>query len=126
MRYSAATCGPNDFKDDGFTLRQVHYDPLRHTKLFIVMTMYNKDEELFYRTMHGVIKNIAHLCKRDKGKTRGKEGWKKVVVCIVSDGRLKINSRTLSVVAAMDAYQDGIAKARSLAIFLINANIMLQ
>ncbi|KAG1844434.1 chitin synthase [Suillus tomentosus] len=110
MRYSAATCDPNDFKNSGFTLRQVHYDPPRRTELFIVMTMYNEDEELFCRSMHGVIKNIAHLCKRDRSKTWGKEGWKKVVVCIVSDGRSKINSRTLSVIAAMGAYQDGIAK----------------
>ncbi|GJF00218.1 glycosyltransferase family 2 protein [Phanerochaete sordida] len=110
MRYSAATCDPNDFKDSGFTLRQVHYDPPRRTELFIVMTMYNEDEELFCRTMHGVMKNVAHLCKRDRSKTWGKEGWKKVVVCIVSDGRQKINSRTLSVIATMGAYQDGIAK----------------
>lgn len=114
MRYSAATCDPNDFKNSGFTLRQVHYDPPRRTELFIVMTMYNEDEELFCRSMHGVIKNIAHLCKRDRSKTWGKEGWKKVVVCIVSDGRSKINSRTLSVIAAMGAYQDGIAKVRSI------------
>lgn len=33
-----------------------------------------------------------------------------MVVCIVSDGRQKINSRTLSVLAAMGCYQDGIAK----------------
>ena len=112
MRYSAATCDPNDFKDEGFTLRQVHYDPPRKTELFIVMTMYNEDEELFCRTMHGVMKNVAHLCKRDRSKTWGKEGWKKVVVCIVSDGRQKINSRTLSVIAAMGAYQDGVAKVR--------------
>ncbi|KAI0793146.1 glycosyltransferase family 2 protein [Irpex lacteus] len=110
MRYTAATCDPSDFKNDGFTLRQVLYDPPRRTELFIVMTMYNEDEELFTRTMHGVMKNIAHLCKRDRSKTWGKEGWKKVVVCIVSDGRLKINSRTLSVIAAMGAYQDGVAK----------------
>jgi chitin synthase len=110
MRYSAATCDPNDFKESGFTLRQVLYDPPRRTELFIVMTMYNEDEELFARTMHGVMKNIAHLCKRDRSKTWGKDGWKKVVVCIVSDGRQKINSRTLSVIATMGAYQDGVAK----------------
>ncbi|TFY80015.1 hypothetical protein EWM64_g4002 [Hericium alpestre] len=110
MRYSAATCDPNDFKDAGFTLRQVHYDPPRRTELFIVMTMYNEDDGLFTRTFHGVMKNIVHLCKRDRSKTWGKEGWKKVVVCIVSDGRQKINSRTLSVIAAVGAYQDGIAK----------------
>ncbi|KAJ3575497.1 hypothetical protein NP233_g1057 [Leucocoprinus birnbaumii] len=110
MRYSAATCDPNDFQKDGFTLRQLLYDPPRKTELFIVMTMYNEDEELFTRTFHGVVKNLAHLCKRDRSKTWGKDGWKKVVVCIVSDGRVKINSRTLSVIAAMGAYQEGIAK----------------
>ncbi|KAI0051502.1 glycosyltransferase family 2 protein [Auriscalpium vulgare] len=110
MRYSAATGDPNEFKDNGFTLRQVHYDPPRRTELFIVMTMYNEDDGLFTRTMHGVMKNIVHLCKRDRSKTWGRDGWKKVVVCIVSDGRQKINARTLSVIAAMGAYQEGIAK----------------
>ena len=113
MRYSAATCDPNDFKADGFTLRQVLYDPPRRTELFIVMTMYNEDEELFCRTMHGVMKNVAHLCKRERSKTWGKEGWKKVVVCIVSDGRLKVSARTLSVLAAMGVYQEDVAKVRS-------------
>ncbi|KAF8259401.1 chitin synthase-domain-containing protein [Lactarius quietus] len=102
MRYSAATGDPNDFKDNGFTLRQVHYDPPRRTELFIVMTMYNEDDTLFARTMHGVMKNIAYLYL-------GKDGWKKVVICIVSDGRQKINSRTLSAIAAIGVYQDGIA-----------------
>ncbi|KAH8979068.1 glycosyltransferase family 2 protein [Lactarius akahatsu] len=102
MLYSAATGDPND---NGFTLRQVHYDPPRRAKFFIVMTMYNEDDTLFARTMHGVMKNIAYLCKRDRSKTWGKEGWKKVVVCIVSDGRQKVNSRTLS---AIGAYQGSI------------------
>ncbi|TDL18313.1 glycosyltransferase family 2 protein [Rickenella mellea] len=110
MRYSAATCDPSDFGSSGFTLRQVHYDPPRRTELFIVMTMYNEDESLFCRTMHGVMKNIAHLVSRDRSKTWGKDGWKKVVVCVVSDGRAKINSRTLSCLAAVGVYQDGVAK----------------
>jgi chitin synthase len=109
IRCSAATGDPNDFKDNGFTLRQVHYDPPRRTELFIVVTMYNEDDSLFTRTMHGVMKNIAYLCKRDRSKTWGKDAWKKVVVCIVSDGRQEINSRTLSVMATIGAYQDGIA-----------------
>ena len=33
-----------------------------------------------------------------------------VVVCIVSDGRLKINPRTRSVLAALGVYQEGVAK----------------
>lgn len=49
LRYTGATCDPNDFMEEGFTLRQVLYDPPRRTELFIVMTMYNEDEELFCR-----------------------------------------------------------------------------
>ncbi|KAH8916804.1 glycosyltransferase family 2 protein [Atractiella rhizophila] len=110
MRYTAATCDPDDFESEKYSLRQVLYDPPRRTELFIVMTMYNEDEELFTRTMHGVIKNIQHLCTRERSKTWGSDGWKKVVVCIVSDGRSKINSRTLSVLAGMGVYQEGVAK----------------
>ena len=50
------------------------------------------------------------MITRTRSKTWGKDGWKKVVVVIVSDGRMKINSRTLSVIAAMGIYQDGVAK----------------
>ena len=39
MRYTAATCDPNDFKDERYTLRQLLYP--RRTELFIVVTLYN-------------------------------------------------------------------------------------
>lgn len=48
-------------------------------------------------SIYRVIKNIAHLCGRSRSNTWGPEGWKKVVVCIVSDGRSKVNKRTLQV-----------------------------
>lgn len=57
-----------------------------------------------------MIKNIAHLCSRGRSKTWGSEGWKKVVVCVVSDGRNKVNKRTLQVLNLMGCYQEGIAK----------------
>ena len=41
MRYTAATCDPDDFKDERYTLRQVLFDPPRRTELFICLTMYN-------------------------------------------------------------------------------------
>ncbi|GAA5928047.1 hypothetical protein JCM3775_002798 [Rhodotorula graminis] len=110
MRYTAATCDPDDFLDEKYALRQILYETPRRTELFIVLTMYNEDEKLFCRTMHGVMKNIQHLCSRKKSRTWGENGWQKVVVCIVSDGRAKINARTLSVLAAMGVYQDGVAK----------------
>lgn len=53
----------------------------------------------------------------EEGELRSCRSWvplesmrSQVVVCIVSDGRLKINSRTLSVLAAMGIYQEGVAK----------------
>ncbi|KAF9180317.1 Chitin synthase, class 1 [Haplosporangium sp. Z 767] len=111
MRYTAATCDPNDFASENYTLRPLLLDDQpRETELFIVMTMYNEDEVLFTRTMHGVMKNIRHLTTRDRSRTWGPDAWKKVVVCIVSDGRTKINPKTLNVLAAMGVYQDGIAK----------------
>jgi chitin synthase len=67
----------HDFKDDGFTLRQVRCDSPRRTELFIAMTMYNKDKELFTRSMHGVIKNVAHLCKQDRSKTWDKKAGRR-------------------------------------------------
>ncbi|PSK58601.1 Chitin synthase 4 [Elsinoe australis] len=110
MRYSAATCDPAHFYDERFTLRQRLFAKPRHTELFIVITMYNEEDELFARTMMGVIKNIEYMNSRTSSKTWGKEAWKKIVVCVVSDGRAKINPRTRAVLAAMGVYQDGIAK----------------
>ncbi|EPQ26287.1 uncharacterized protein PFL1_06222 [Pseudozyma flocculosa PF-1] len=108
MRYSAVTCEPDDFAADNFTLRPAMYN--RHTEIFIAVTMYNEDEVLFTRTMHGVMKNIAHLCSRNKSRTWGANGWKKVVVAIISDGRRKVHPRVLDCLAALGVYQDGVAK----------------
>jgi len=110
MRYSAATCDPADFYNERFTLRQRLFAKPRQTELFLVVTMYNEDEFLFARTMIGIFKNIDFMCNRGSSKTWGKEAWKKIVVCIVSDGRAKINPRTRAVLAGLGVYQDGIAK----------------
>lgn len=110
MRYTAATCDPNDFKADNFTLRQRLFSKPRQTELFIVVTMYNEDEILFARTMIGVLKNVEYMCNRTSSKTWGNDAWKKIVVCVVSDGRNKINPRTRALLAGMGVYQEGIAK----------------
>ncbi|CRK39802.1 hypothetical protein BN1708_008028, partial [Verticillium longisporum] len=110
MRYSAATCDPDHFYEENFTLRQRLFSKPRHTELFIVVTMYNEDEILFARSMIGVFKNIEYMCNRKESKTWGKDAWKKIVVCVVSDGRSKINPRTRALLAGMGVYQEGIAK----------------
>ena len=110
MRYTAVTCDPDDFTLKGYKLRQNIGNTMRDTELFICVTMYNEDEIDFTRTMHGVMRNISHFCSRSKSRTWGKDGWQKIVVCIVSDGRRKVHPRTLDALAAMGVYQDGIAK----------------
>ncbi|ODA79710.1 hypothetical protein RJ55_05304 [Drechmeria coniospora] len=110
MRYTAVTCDPDDFVDRGYKLRQSIGRTARETELFICITMYNEDEVGFTRTMHAVMKNIAHFCSRSRSRTWGENGWQKIVVCIISDGREKIHPRTLDALAAMGVYQHGIAK----------------
>lgn len=110
MRYTAVTCDPDDFVPRGYKLRQNIGSTTRDTELFICITMYNENEIDFTRTMHGVMRNITHFCSRSKSRTWGKDGWQKIVVCIVSDGRRKVHPRTLDALAAMGVYQDGIAK----------------
>ncbi|KAK3809224.1 MAG: chitin synthase 1 [Benniella sp.] len=108
MRYSAVTCDPNDFKNENYTLRPAMWN--RETELFIAVTMYNEDVNLFALTMHGIIKNIRHLVSRTNSKTWGEGTWTKVVVCIVADGRKKCNEKVYNYLSAMGVYQEGIAK----------------
>jgi chitin synthase len=110
MRYTAVTCDPDDFVSKGYKLRQNIGNTARETELFICVTMYNENEIDFTRTMHAVMKNVSHFCSRSKSRTWGENGWQKIVVCIVADGRTKVHPRTLDALAAMGVYQDGIAK----------------
>lgn len=110
MRYTAVTCDPDDFTAKGYKLRQNVGNTMRETELLVCITMYNEDEVDFTRTMHGVMRNISHFCSRTKSRTWGKDGWQKIVVCIIADGRQKVHPRTLNALAAMGVYQDGIAK----------------
>ncbi|KAJ3025214.1 Chitin synthase, class 1, partial [Rhizophlyctis rosea] len=108
LRYSAVCGDPNDFMKRGYTLRPALLN--RHTELFVVMTMYNEDEVLFARTWKSVVKNITYLCSKKDGGMWGPDGWKKVVVCVVADGRTKIHPRTLTVMGILGAYQEGVIK----------------
>ena len=56
------------------------------------------------------MQNIDYLCTKSRSKTWSTTGWQKVVVCIVSDGRAKINPRTLAVIQKLGCYQPGQAK----------------
>ncbi|RIB11533.1 glycosyltransferase family 2 protein [Gigaspora rosea] len=108
VKYTACTSEPDNFVKKGFTLRQAETSPPRPIELLIMLTMYNEDKDLLSCTFHGVVKNIAHLCTRKRSKIWGEDGWKKVVVCIVADGRENIEKSSLAYLAALGVYQDGV------------------
>lgn len=108
MTYTACTSEPDDFVKEGFSLRAAKYG--RETELVICVTMYNEDEHSFARTMHGIMKNVAHLCSRTKSSVWGKDSWKKVQVIIVADGRNKVNENVLQLLTATGCYQDNLAR----------------
>lgn len=110
MRYSAATCDPKEFLDERFTLRQNLYQTARRVELFIVVTMYNEEDDLLARTLMGIFQNVNYMENMKKGTTWGKDSWKKIVVCIVSDGIKKINPRSRALLAGLGVFQAGIDK----------------
>lgn len=108
MTYTACTSDPDDFVSEGFTLRSAKFG--RETELVVCVTMYNEDEHAFTRTMHGIMKNVAHLCSRSRSSVWGKDSWKKVQVVIVADGRNKVNESVLQVLSATGCYQENLAR----------------
>jgi chitin synthase len=104
VRYTAATCDADQFPE-GYTLRASNYG--RQTEIMIVVTMYNEDQVLFARTMHALFTNLTDFLGRESW---GPDSWKRIVVCIVSDGRRKVNPGVLNVLSVMGCYQDGVAK----------------
>ena len=111
MRYTAATCDPNDFTlKNGYDLRPRMYN--RHTELLIAITYYNEDKVLLSRTLHGVMQNIRDIVNLKKSSfwNRGGPAWQKIVVCLVFDGIEKVDKNVLDVLATIGIYQDGVVK----------------
>lgn len=111
MRYTACTCGPSNFMNYNYNLRQALIEPPRETEIMVCITMYNEDEILLARTLKGVFDNIKNLTSRNNA-TWGEDSWKKVVVCIINDGRLELNKRSEALLTALGIYQDGYAKSK--------------
>ncbi|KAI9813272.1 MAG: Chitin synthase, class 2 [Pycnora praestabilis] len=111
MRYTAATCDPNEFTlKNGYNLRQAMYN--RHTELLIAVTYYNEDKVLTARTLHGVMQNIRDIVNLKKTEfwNKGGPAWQKIVVCLVFDGIDPCDKETLDVLATVGIYQDGVMK----------------
>lgn len=109
MRYSAVTANPEDFYKR-FGLRQQLYARKRNTEIFICVTLYNETEDLLARTLQGIAKNILFLSRRSPEEGWGVESWRKIVVCIVADGRDKLNERTRMLMERLGVFQHGLAK----------------
>lgn len=109
MKYSAVTSDPDNFIPAGFTLRTNELG--RETELVVCITMYNENEVALARTLNAVFRNISYMCRRKNSRTWGPDGWKKIVVLIVADGRNMVNTGVLEVLSAMGLYQEGIAKS---------------
>ena len=69
LRYTAATCDPDDFMRQKYTLRP--YLMGRRTELFIVMTMYNEDEVLFCRTMNAYVPYCCYRMREQWAQWKG-------------------------------------------------------
>lgn len=111
MRYTAATCDPNDFTlKNGYDLRPRMYN--RHTELLIAVTYYNEDKVLLSRTLHGVMQNIRDIVNLKKSTfwNKGGPAWQKIVVCMVFDGIDKTDKNVLDVLATIGVYQDAVVK----------------
>ncbi|RIB03736.1 Glycosyltransferase Family 2 protein [Gigaspora rosea] len=110
LRYTACTSKPEIFKEKDLILRQIEYK--RNTELFILINMYDDNEILLSHTIDGIIENITYLCSLSDSPTWGNDGWKKVVICIISNGRNNINEHVLAYFNVLGIYQNNIAKSK--------------
>lgn len=111
MRYTAATCDPNDFTlKNGYNLRPAMNN--RHTELLIAITYYNEDKNLLSRTLHGVMQNVRDIVNLKKSEfwNKGGPAWQKIVVCMVFDGLDACDKDVLDVLATVGVFQDGVMK----------------
>lgn len=111
MRYTAATCDPDDFTiRNGYNLRPAEAG--RHTELLVAITYYNEDKMLTARTLHGVMQNIRDIVNLKKSEfwNKGGPAWQKIVVCLVFDGIDPCDKNTLDVLATIGIFQDGVMK----------------
>jgi hypothetical protein len=106
VRYTPVTCDPVDFAHDGYLLQQQLYVKPRQIEICIGITMYNEDEWLLGNTLEAVHQNIKGLQDPTRARPWGPDSWQKIVVCIISDGRAKINVKTKALLASLGVYQE--------------------
>lgn len=111
LKYTACTADP-----DNFTVSEYRLDIERDqsTEIMICMTMYNEDSDLFLKSFRAVRKNIQFLLQEWSGSSTptSSTGWKRVVFCIIADGRAKMNEKTLALMGVLGIYQSGLVTSK--------------
>jgi chitin synthase len=105
----------NPLQDNNLVLRATERgSPI---KLYIVLTMYaeppkggsHANEETraggLIGTLQGVMNNVKEYMKRN-----GPDAWKEICVCLVSDGRTRINQDTLDFIQLMGLFSEKLIK----------------
>ncbi|KAE8149565.1 chitin synthase-domain-containing protein [Aspergillus avenaceus] len=110
LRYTAVTCEPVEFRSAQFTLRQQLFPVPRHTEILVVVSLKDEDAWSLNQTIESLCNSIDHICSMTSEKMWQHEGWKKIVVCVVGDGRSVVKPRTKAALASLGVYQDGIAR----------------
>ncbi|KAG0057528.1 Chitin synthase, class 2 [Gryganskiella cystojenkinii] len=115
MRYMAVTCDADMVPEGKYRLRT--HSLKRSVELAICLTVNEESPQAFCLTLHSLIKNVRQMCSpASKSKAHKnpvwaeKDSWKKVVICIVADGRRNLNPAILKVLASMGCWQEGVAK----------------
>ncbi|KAF9167103.1 Chitin synthase, class 2 [Actinomortierella ambigua] len=115
LRYMAVTCDADLVVDRRYKLRTAHRD--RPIELAVCLTVCKETPQEFCLTLHSLIKNIRGMCLPES-KTRAhknpvwaeSDSWKKIVICIVADGRRVLHPMIFRVLATMGCWQEGVAK----------------
>ncbi|WBW72103.1 chitin synthase-like protein Chs2 [Schizosaccharomyces osmophilus] len=110
VRYTAVTCNPEDMLANELKVRTNLFD--RDIQAAICMTVGQEDLASFALTLSSVMENVKHLTKRNKSRVWGNESWKKVLTCIVLDGRNAVHRSILDLLSSIGAYQPCISKGR--------------
>ncbi|EPY49395.1 chitin synthase Chs2 [Schizosaccharomyces cryophilus OY26] len=110
LRYTAVTCNPEDMMANELKVRTNLFD--RDIQAAICLTVGQEDLASFALTLSSVMENVKHLTMRKKSRVWGDESWKKVLTCIVLDGRNSVHRNILDLLSSIGAYQPSISKGR--------------
>jgi len=120
MRYTPVTTkNPSNFDTEGNKL--LCMERSRCVDILIVITMYNENAEELNMTLRKICKNVEYMTRNSLPGLDGKDAWKRVAACIVSDGRQKANPNTLKY-----AKEIGIFDAEIMTISSLGSDVSLH